>query len=124
VAYNSWIVPAGGDDFSWLTIDRCAVHVVWGDARTSPQDPTPTVRSVYYAAISDGGMATCPSSAKASVVEGSRATPAVRAPSAGAPTAGSRLAATGDTRGWLALVGALSVGVALALAVLRRRADV
>jgi hypothetical protein len=60
IAYNAWIVPAGGDDFSWLTVDRCAVHVLWGDARTSPQDPSPNVRSVYYAPMSESRDPTCP----------------------------------------------------------------
>jgi hypothetical protein len=48
--WGLWQSP-GGDDFSNLVVDQDNVHVVWGDWRTSPTDPTPIKRSMYYARV-------------------------------------------------------------------------
>jgi hypothetical protein len=48
--YGGYASP-GGDDFSYLVLDRNNVHSVWGDWRTSPSDPSVVRRSMYYARV-------------------------------------------------------------------------
>jgi len=43
--------PAGGDDFSFVALDNNHLYAGWGDMRTSPTDPTPASRSVFFGSV-------------------------------------------------------------------------
>lgn len=43
--------PLGGDDFSFVALDNNNLYAGWGDMRTSPTNPAPSARSIYFGTV-------------------------------------------------------------------------